>query len=323
MSPVVLPEAEASTFFNAPLCVDLDGTLIRSDLLFETFLSVSKQNPAVLFLCVGWVWCGRSVLKAELASRAVVNFATLPYNQELLEYLRAEKAAGCRLVLATASDLRLANGVASHLGIFDQVVGSDANTNLKGQAKRALLQKLFPQGYDYIGNSSQDFPLWECAGRRLVANASPSVVRRLQAMGPLERVFEGAELPGNFARAMRLDHWSKNLLLFVPLVAAHKILNRDCILPVIGAFVAFSMTESSVYLLDDLLDIEADRLHRTKCRRPIAAGLLSIPAAVCGALGLLAVAALLCLALPVAVRWMWITYYCVAVAYSCRRKQKL
>ena len=246
---------QVSTVSNVPLCVDLDGTLILSDLLLETFLSAAKQNPGILFSCIGWVLRGRSILKTELASRAVVNFATLPYNEPLLKYLRREKEAGRMLVLATASDFRLADGVASHVGLFDEVIGSDSNVNLKGHAKRERLQNAFPEGYDYIGNSSQDFPLWECAKRRMVANAPRSVIKRLESMGPVEHVFARTQKTSDFTRAIRMHQWTKNLLIFIPLATSHKVTEQTCLLPTIGAFIVFSLTASSVYLLNDLLDI--------------------------------------------------------------------
>ena len=176
---------------DLPLCVDLDGTLIAGDLLWEAFRRGVRARPLLAFSCLGWLLLrGRAHLKARLAGRVEIDYARLPYNAPLLEFLRGEKARGRRVVLATASHGTFAHGVAAHLGLFDAVFASSATCNLKGRAKRAVLGSAFAAtGYAYIGNSRDDLPVWEGAAARYAANAAPGVLRRLRKLGPVERVF--------------------------------------------------------------------------------------------------------------------------------------
>ncbi len=177
---------------SVPLCVDLDGTLIDRDMLVESFLLVAQNHPAALFSCGRWLMAGKAVLKAELAARALhwIHFPSLPYHLPVLEHLQQEKELGRMLVLATASDIKIAEGVAEHLQFFDRIFASDGVVNMKGPAKRDALMCAYPDtGYEYIGNSHDDFPVWEGAIRRSVAYAPRSVVDKLQRLGPIERVF--------------------------------------------------------------------------------------------------------------------------------------
>lgn len=300
-----------------PLCVDLDGTLIAGDLLYESFLIAAKENPLIVFYCFGWLLKGKAFLKAELAARVSINYETLPYNQILLTYLHQEKNAGRSLVLATASNTKFAQGVACHLNLFDQVFSSSREINLEGQTKRMVLKETFgTTGYAYIGNSKSDLPVWSGAASRLIANASPSVTQSLQKMGSVERIFESNRSAFTLLRAIRIHQWLKNLLLFGPLIAAHRLLSLEALMQALVAFIGFSMTASAVYLINDLADLENDRKHPTKHRRPIAAGLVQIPTA-CGlAVFLLAGAACISTALPGGFQLILWGYFGLTLTYS-------
>ena len=163
---------------NVPLVVDLDGTLIRTDLMWESLSRRLRRNPLAIFQILWWWTRGRARLKQELAKRVQIDPATLPYNEKFLAWLRAEKAAGRKIILATASDLKMAQPVAAHVGLFDEVLASDGKTNLRSENKlRALTAKFGARGFDYAGNSSADFAVWRGAREAVVVNASRRVLR--------------------------------------------------------------------------------------------------------------------------------------------------
>ena len=261
-----------------PLCVDLDGTLIRTDLLFESLCLLLKRNLLYVFLVPFWLMQGRVHLKRQMAQRISLAAETLPYNAELVAWLQEEKARGRRLILATASDELLVRGVAEHLGIFDEVLASDGRTNLLGETKARLLVERFGEGgFDYVGDSGSDLAVWRHCAEAAVVSGSSSVLKRLQAFKPEARVF-ALKRPGLkvLLKALRVHQWVKNLLLFLPLVMAHHWGDLGRVLHVLVAFVSFCLCASSVYVLNDLLDLESDRRHRTKCNRPFASGKLPV-----------------------------------------------
>ncbi|HEV7402267.1 MAG TPA: UbiA family prenyltransferase [Chthoniobacteraceae bacterium] len=306
-----------------PICVDLDGTLFGGDLLFESFLSMLRSDPRVLLLSAGWLARGRAELKKQLATRCLIDFARLPYNDALLEFLRAEKAAGRTLVLATAADRSLAEKVAAHLGLFDRVLASDGTLNLKGAAKGELLSATYPAGFHYIGNGVEDLPVWAKAGLRSAANASSSTIARLRKLGAIEHQFAGRRTRGAYLRALRPHQWLKNLLIFVPLLAAHKVSDLAASTNALLAFASFSLTASAVYLLNDLWDLESDRQHRSKFSRPLAAGAISIPEAAALSGLLLVSSAAISFALPAGFRLTLLGYFATTCLYSFWLKRKL
>lgn len=322
MNPVSPPiPAPAMT---RPLCVDLDGSLVLSDTLHESVLLLAKQHPLDLLRLTGWLAGGKAKLKSYLSERVVPDPAALPYCQELVEFLKSEKAAGRRLVLATASHRRVAEGVAEHLGIFDEVVASDQTGNLKGSAKLAALEARFGKGgFDYVGNSSADLPLWAACGTSYAVNPSARLTRRMAQ--PCARVFRspGRAVSG-VLKALRPHQWFKNVLVAVPLVLAHATHDVQKLLAVLLAMVAFSFCASAVYVCNDLLDLEADRHHPRKRHRPFASGALSIPAGMV-LLALLLVGAFSFAALTF--RWAFVgvlaLYFVMSSSYSFYFKRKL
>lgn len=308
---------------SAPvLCVDLDGTLIRTDLLIESFLDVLRRQPWVLFLLPLWLWRGKAALKHELALRSAIDVSLLPLNPQLLEWLRAQHAAGRRLWLATASSYLLAEPLAARLGVFERVFASSEAINLSGARKlQALREATGANGFDYCGNAAVDLDIWPHARQAIVVEAGASVLRAARACSRVGRVFEAR--PGRWRsllRAMRPHQWLKNLLVFVPLLAAHQwsdpLAWRDALL----CFAAFSLCASSVYLLNDLFDLAADRVHPRKCRRPFAsgdasalAGLLLVPVLMAAGLGVAAM-------LSVGTFAVTLLYMLATLAYSWRLK---
>jgi len=276
---------------DCPLCVDLDGTLLKTDLLVETAFALFRTNPLALFLLPFWLLGGRANLKRQIAQRVLPVVKNLPFRADLLEFLQAEKSKGRRIILVSAADQTLAERVQQHLEIFDEIIGSDGASNLKGRVKAEMLVKRFGSGgFDYIGDSAVDFAVWRVARRALVVTNRARFVRAINLLAPVEKVFPRSS--GGFGpllRALRTHQWAKNLLVFVPLVTSHKLGEPDLLFRGLLAFLSFSLICSSVYLLNDILDLEADRSHKTKRLRPIASGELSVvTAAIIAALLLLA-----------------------------------
>lgn len=313
---------------SMPLCVDCDGTLIHTDLLFESFLQLVKQH-FWLALCVPFWFMlhGKAWTKLRIAQLVSIDARLLPYSSEVLEYIRRSRAAGRPIVLATASAQKFADAIAAHLGCFDTVLATNEASprNLSGANKAAVLDDMYGAGaYEYLGNSRDDLPVWKAAGRIAVANASPAVQRAAQQLGPAEiisqRPFSGARAA---LKSMRLHQWLKNLLILVPLTAAHELGNTQLLSQALLALLSFGLCASSVYILNDMLDIEADRAHHRKRKRPFAAGALSIPTgAVLLALCLLLSATLLLL-LPTAFAAVMLLYYVSTVAYSFYLKRQV
>lgn len=303
----------------APLCVDLDGTLIHSDLLLETFLLLVKRNPLYLFLVFFWLLGGKAALKAEIAKRVVLNPEALPYNQVFLQWLQTQKAAGHTLWLCTASNYRLANCVAGHCQIFEGVIASTDTLNLSGRAKaRQLVEQFGERGFDYCGNHTVDLAVWQVSGGAIVVNAREGLAQAAQKCTAVRATFPktGHGLCRSILRAMRLHQWAKNVLVFVPLIAAHKLSEPLALYHTLLAFLAFGCCASSVYLLNDMLDLEVDRQHARKCTRPFAAGDLSLLVGFALVPLLLLGAIILSRNLPVMFWAVLAGYYVLTVAYS-------
>ena len=301
---------------DVPLCVDLDGTLIHSDLLVESAFALLRRNPLHLFSFVVWLASGRARLKREIAQRVTLDVARLPWDERVLAWLRAD-ARRPRL-LCTAADRRLAEEVAAHIGGFDEVLASDGTHNLGGRRKAELLLSRYGErGFDYAGNAATDLKVWRHARHAIVANATPRVLRRVGSTYMVERVFEcRAGGLHAWARALRIHQWSKNLLLFVPLLAAHRVFDLAAVVATGLAFVAFSLCASAAYLLNDLLDLDADRRHPRKRLRPFAAGSLPLAAGLVAAPLLACAAVGLALLLPAGFLPMLLAYAATTLAYS-------
>ena len=308
-----------------PLCVDLDGTLIATDLLWESYFALARRRPADLARTPAWLLRGRARLKSEIASRVELDASTLPYRREVVDFLAAEKARGRKLVLATASDRRLAQAVADHLGLFDEVMASDADGNLKGRAKLAALERRFGRGgFAYLGDSAADLPIWEGAGETLLVRSRPGVARRAAAFREPAAVFEGTPVgPLALIKALRPHQWAKNILVFVALIASHQFGVVAAWLNCLAAFASFSFAASAVYILNDLLDLESDRKHHRKRRRPFASGAAPIPAGVVLIGLLLAASAAAAAVLPPRFAAILALYLVLTTAYSFLLKRKL
>jgi 4-hydroxybenzoate polyprenyltransferase/phosphoserine phosphatase len=321
-----LSEPPAVEAFQRLVCVDLDGTLIKTDTLWESLLLLARSRPWELFLVVVWLWRGKAHLKRQLAERVVPEAALLPYRPAVLESLYDLKDAGDRLVLATAADERVARRVADHLDLFDEVIASDGETNRAGASKLFAIQRLAgPAAFDYWGDSLADLPLWQAAEQAYLVDAKQRVCQAVRAVCSPRRIdCARRSRAGALVSALRPHQWVKNLLVLLPLFLAHEWNQWAKLALAMAALIAFSSVASAIYIVNDLLDIEADRRHPSKRRRPFAAGDLSVPAgllAACGA-GVVGMAiALGCVSLPFA---GWLAVYLVATtAYSLYLKKQL
>jgi 4-hydroxybenzoate polyprenyltransferase/phosphoserine phosphatase len=303
-----------------PLCIDLDGTLTPSDTLADGLLSIAGRRATIGALHA-LAFDGRAGLKRFVAAAVPLEASLLPYTEPLLDYLEAQRAAGRHLVLVTAADQDVAQRVADHLGLFDEVIASDGSVNLRGSAKAAALVRRFGKGgFAYAGNDTSDLAVWQEAGAAILVNTPPRVAAAARALCTVEAEFphrRGQAL--QMLRALRPHQWSKNLLIFVPILTAHIWGSGAAWLLAVTAFLAFCATASAIYLINDLTDLAADRRHPRKRLRPFASGAVSPRLGVVAAAGLLLGGlslGALSDALPVLV-----LYAVVSTAYSLRLKE--
>lgn len=306
-----------------PLVVDLDGTLTRTDTLHEQALALAKAQPLGTLLLPAWLMRGKAHLKRLLAQRITLDPATLPYNEPLLDWLKSQQRSGRYLVLCTAADAHTAQAIAQHLGLFDEVIASDGQTNLAATRKaERLLQRFGHQGFDYVGNSRDDLPVWQAARQAIVVNAPGSVLKAAQERGNVSQVIPTAA-PGvrELAKMVRLHQWLKNLLLFVPLLAAHQFTQGAAWGSLLLAFFSFSLCASAVYIGNDLVDLTSDRLHPRKRHRPFASG--AVPVAWGVAMSPLLALASMGLALAVGTHFLaWLAvYFALTCWYSVALKR--
>jgi 4-hydroxybenzoate polyprenyltransferase len=321
---LVQSEDIESRSIGPPLVVDLDGTLLQTDLLHESVLRLIKQKPWTIILLPFWLLCGRAYLKRKIVECSHLDYRSLPVHEELLAWLLSEKRSGRWLVLATASDQRLAELTVQRLNLFDAVLGSDGKRNLKGRQKLDAIIQVCGSEFDYAGNSRADQPLWEASRQAIVVNASKSVEAAARRSANVTHVFKPS---GNQFRAavrsLRLYQWVKNLLVFVPGFTSHQLTNANTLATLSGTFLAFGLCASGAYVVNDLFDLEEDRCHSAKRDRPFASGRCSIPigvalAALCIALGL-GIAAVIGNGLIV----LLTVYICLTVFYSLYLKKIL
>jgi 4-hydroxybenzoate polyprenyltransferase len=259
-----------------PLCVDLDGTLVKSDTLVDSVLALARQHPALLLKIPGWIAQGKAAFKRHVTSSIELNVVHLPYNRELLQYIEQQHATGRPIYLATAADTALAQRVAEHLGLFTGVMASTGTVNLAGKNKLAAFRESFGNDFTYIGNALPDASLLANCLDPMVANPTSSLKAALRKdkVTPVRSFIDAPSPLKAWLKAIRLHQWAKNVLIFLPLLLAHDW-STGTILGALIAFVSFGLCASATYIVNDLLDLEADRKHLKKRRRPFAAGDLS------------------------------------------------
>ncbi len=321
------------------LCVDLDGTLVKSDTLHDSALAVARKRPVDLLKIPSWLVDGKASLKRHLAETVQLDIAHLPYNRELLQYLEQQRANGRQIYLATAADADTANRIADHLGLFTGVLASDGQTNLAGKNKLAAFQAQFGDNFSYIGNALPDLPLLQHCQEPMVANPTPGLRAALRKarITPVRAFNERVSPLKSWLKAIRLHQWAKNVLIFVIPLLAHEW-GRGIIAATTIAFFSFGFCASATYIVNDLLDLEADRLHPRKRRRPFASGDLSALSGIVVVVLFLAIALALALLVPKAMELspqhlafirphyflLWLGIYLVTtLAYSLRLKRSV
>jgi 4-hydroxybenzoate polyprenyltransferase len=303
---------------HAPLCVDLDGTLVKSDTLLDSLLVMLRSRPLKALTLPAKVFEGKAAFKVYVTDSVALDVAHLPYNRKLLHYLQGEAARGREIYLATGADERLARRVAAHLGIFAGVLGSDGATNLTGIRKLERLRSHLPgQKFDYIGNDSPDLPLLAHSAEPMIANPSMRLraAMRRQGIQPARSFEERAHPLKAVLAAIRVHQWAKNALIFLPLLLAHD-LRFSQLRTALVAFLSFSVAASATYIVNDLLDIEADRRHRRKRLRPFAAGDLSALQGFAMIAALLALAVIGASFIPAGYSLWLALYLATTLAYS-------
>lgn len=321
--PQVLSQPDSEVSKVKPLCVDLDGTLVKSDTLVDSLLVMARTRPLLVLQLPGCLLHGKAAFKAFVTTHVELDVAHLPYNRKLLQFLQREHAGGRELYLATGADRRLAERVANHLGIFDGVLGSDGATNLTGEHKLASLQNQFGErGFAYIGNGTADLPLLSGATETMVANPSFGLSTHLRKRGiaPSQVFDERANPLRAIVSTLRPHQWAKNLLILLPPMLAHDR-SVGVLAKALLAFFCFCCTASATYVINDLLDIEVDRRSTKKRTRSFASGDLA------PSMGLIVSLALLCVglgaarALPVEFL-LWLLFYAAStLAYSMYLKR--
>ena len=259
-----------------PLCVDLDGTLITTDTLWESVALMFRRRPWTAVALPLWLLGGRARFKRAVSNQASLDPASLPYRKELVEALRTSHERGRKLVLATAADRKIAERVAGHLGLFQAVHASDGKVNLKASYKRDLLRTTYAEGFDYVGDSSADEAIFAAATQGYLVGASRRAARIPKRLPKVELVSLKASPVKALVKQLRPHQWAKNALLLLPLLLAPEIPRFEQVGRALLALMAFCCCASAGYVLNDLLDIEADRAHATKCNRPFASGALPI-----------------------------------------------
>jgi 4-hydroxybenzoate polyprenyltransferase/phosphoserine phosphatase len=307
-----------------PLVVDLDGTLIQTDLLIESFFAHLGSDPGRIFTLAAAAFTGKSRVKADIAQVTSLDVAQLPYDQRILSLINEARSHGRLVYLASASNERYVREVAAHLGLFDGWFGSTESENLSSEVKaRRLVEAFGEKRFDYVGDSEADLAVWATANKCIGVDLSTSLGAALKKIDP-EAVLLQPSGNGwrNWLKLLRVHQWSKNALVFVAPLSAHlSDLRLLALAPV--AFCAFSFAAASIYIVNDLVDIQADRKHRTKRLRPLAAG--TVPPAQAMLASALLLAASLGVSLFISWRFILVLglYLVLTTAYTFYLKTKM
>jgi 4-hydroxybenzoate polyprenyltransferase len=303
-----------------PLCVALDGTLTPVDTLHENLLRLANVAPSALLRLPLWLCRGRAVLQREVAARVTLDPTAMPFNPQLLEWLTSERAAGRRLILVTDADSRIANEVAMHFDLFDEILSCNPGHDSSDTARTMLARRFGERGFDFVGNSKVDDLVWASA-RKAIVVGTPAEADRTRLLTDVQRSFPaGGPAVRSWIKTFRIHQWAKNALIFLPALLSHKILQQQVLIESALAFLAFSLCASSVYIVNDLFDLAADRRHPRKRNRPFASGRLPALSGLLVSIVLLSAAIGLAFAVGYRFAAVLCGYYLLTWAYSLRLK---
>jgi 4-hydroxybenzoate polyprenyltransferase len=321
-SSVLTNDKSSSNVPLVTLIVDLDGTLTPTDTLIESVILLVKQSPLNLLRLPFWLLKGRVRFKDEVASHTSISTEHLPYRESFLAYLRGEKEKGRRIILATAAHKSIAEGISAHLGLFDEVLATDAGRNLKGPAKLEAIQERVGGEFVYAGDSHADIPIWKAAKGAVLVGVSSGMAESIRRDVPIEQEFPKESIGlAIWLRALRVHQWLKNLLLFVPMLTAFSFMEIGKLATMAVAFLAFSFAASATYILNDLWDLESDRIHPRKRLRPFASAKIPILYGLAVAGSALVLACVMAFAVSKAFFLMLLLYLVLTSAYSWMLKE--
>lgn len=306
-----------------PICIDLDGTLVKTDTLMEAILVLLKENLFYIFLMMIWLFRGRISFKLAVFRHAQLDVKSLPYNEKVIALIKAEIKNARPVVLVTASPHIIAEAIADHLGFFSEVLASSGTTNLKGKEKaKLLMEKYGHQGFDYAGNSPVDLHVWKHSEKAFLINCSKQTEKKLKIFTSAFTVVQKRKpLIKLIMKQARVHQWLKNLLIFTPIILSHKLTDVFSWIHTIHGFFAFSLLSSSVYVVNDILDLQADRQHSQNCKRPFASGDLPLSWSFVLFPGLFLGGILLGWSLSIDFFAIVLSYFGLTSAYSLRLKE--
>jgi 4-hydroxybenzoate polyprenyltransferase/phosphoserine phosphatase len=319
------PLVKGSLAEEVPLCVDLDGTLILTDVLWESATQLI-YNPYAAIRATWALRLGKAAMKGVLAKAIQIDPSNLPYREDLLTYLRAQYTEGRRIILVTATHQIIAQRMADFLGIFSGVKASEGQLNLGGKNKRDVLVSSYGEGgFDYIGDHNKDLVIFSSARLALLADPSDSLKQKAAQVAKIDKIFERQRNWFKIIlRVLRVHQWAKNSLLGVSLITAHRVLELGAWMNLLLAFICFSLLASATYLVNDLHDLSLDRKHQTKRFRPLASGDLPIPVGLGLVMLLMSISFALTVAfLPRLFLVSLIIYTFLTLAYSFDLKRRL
>ena len=311
---------------SIPLCVKLEGAVLRTGTTAELALALVRRRPSMLFGLLGWLCLGLAEFKARVADEAAFDPAGLPYRWPFLAFLRREGSTGRPIILVTRARSRIAHAIANHLGLFSDIIEIDHGDDApRGVTIAKILCARFGSGeFDFAGSGDLDIPVWRTARRSVIVAPSPRLLKNsIWNSQTADILCPDDRGTGRYIDAVRPGRWIKNLLIFIPLLNFAGPIGPQFVVRAYLAFCAYCLVASAGYVANDLIDLVADRRHITKKKRVLASGRLSITRGAFLFAGLVAAGFGLALFLsPLLAGWMAV-YLALSLSYSLWVKKTL